>query len=1422
MARAKPTARRRAPPSRVHLQVGTDDLIPAPLVERFVKIATSENESSPQSPEPPTKRRKLDTSILVAKAKLTVTRQCTASSQTSVSCKGVEKLMSVHLRDTRLSFFSSEGCPVDPFRATINLRRLETDNHLQILSNLFQSSKLSRPNELWTTVDMKLEWRGRQVKMSFSYNFYWNDSPSLDSHHRPAADRKESQKLINFILRGSPSTGPPLWSGWSPMDFYDAAFVPPKDDKVAESIHIAAMKSTLFPYQKRTLQWLLQREGVQWSESNGGLVPYIASDREAVYDFEKFADLNGEEYYLSETLHTATRDLALFREAEASTKGGILAEEMGLGKTLEVIGLIMLHARSQPLVQSTDEAQAKLTPTGATLIVTPPSLRDQWVSEISRHAPSLSVEVYEGRKKISDDDEEHIINELAGHDIVITTYSVLSSEVHYTIAPPERSRRHARVYQRPISPLTQISWWRICLDEAQMIENGYSQAAKVARVIPRVNAWGITGTPVKNSVEDLQGLLLFLQYEPYCYTKSDWDHLRWNKSGFQRLFNKITLRHTKSMVRNELVLPSQKRFVISMPFTAVEEQHYQSLYRDMAEACALSLDGEPLVEDWKPGDHAANMRTWLVRLRQTALHPEVGSYNRRILGHNKNRPMRTVEEVLDAMLEQSESAIRVDERAYLSSQLTRGQLYENSPRVKEALEIWKSVREKTRELVSEARAELQALLMDRGGGGSAAANADDLGMESEDDEEVEGKGQLNESRRRLRSALEMEHRAVFFCANAYFQIRENPVMVEPDSEQFYQMKKLEDDGYEEAKVIRREILRESHRRATRSMTKLAQKASEQSFVEIPDLTVSDERGIESRRIIDDLETLCGELNDQANLIDEWREHIIGLLLKPLVDEEGDAETTGEEYGESAEIQDELMVYVQSLGAVIADRQDALTGQTNELVKHETRTSLRQAESGEGPAPEKLIELMMLRDQRKPNSTSMRSIISRFRALTSKVSKDTTRNILEGRIVDRQLRATQEAMNTQSKLALEAEVDNFKTIMNLRLEYYRQLQAVSDSVLPYEGPDVTDVIEKKMKKTEDDFRKKLSAAKAKHRYLQHLKEAGDNSNEPRMCVICQTPFTIGVLTVCGHQFCKECIKLWFKSHHNCPVCKMELKPSNLHDITINPLQLKLHGDDSDQVHGGTEKNSQRKQSGLQRKTGIYSEFNTDKLAEIQNIKLDGPSFTTKVDTLVKHLMWLRESDPGAKSIVFSQYKGFLEILRNAFARFGIGHVSIDDSGGIRRFKEDASVECFLLHARAHSSGLNLVNASHVFLCEPLLNTALELQAIARVDRIGQTHETTVWLYLVSGTVEESIYNLSVQRRMEHMSRASKGKSKESTPELLDANIEAANTLELEQASLTHLMSKDKTAGENVEEDDLWQCLFGHVAREGNEPERDVRS
>lgn len=1071
----------------------TSDLMPTSFVEGLISIMIPENETSDQPSSshengPPTKRRKTESSLAlnaipIAKKEFTISRPCAGPSSKSQSfvCKSVDRYMSIHFMDNRLRMKSRKDYPSEPLDVTVRLRRAEEDDQMKISYILDSTSqRASQPNALWSTFDLELEWQGRQVKMTYYRNFYWNESPSPHSQYRSSLDRKNSQPFINLLLRGSISTGTPYRAPtWSPVDFYEAAFVPKKDEKTPETIQVDALESKLFPYQKRTLQWLLQREGVQWSADMRRIVPYVPENQDSVYDFKKMTDVAGNEYYFSELFHTVTRDISLFQQAEASIKGGILAEEMGLGKTLEVLGLILLHQRSRPLIQSEYESQAKLTPSGATLIVTPPSLKDQWVSEIARHAPGLSVKVYEGRKRISEADEQQATDELAGHDIILTTYSVLSSELHFTTAPPERSRRHARVYDRPRSPLVQISWWRVCLDEAQMIESGYSQAAKVARVLPRINAWGITGTPVKNDVEDLQGLLLFLQYEPYCSVNQIWqDLIRHHKSVFQRLFNRIAIRHTKSMVRDELVLPSQKRFVISMPFTAVEEQHYQSLYREMAEACGLSLEGAPIVDGWKPEDHEEDMRTWLVRLRQTALHPEVAGYNRRTLGNSKNRPMRTVDEVLDAMLEQSESAIRSDERAYLSSKLTRGQLYENSPRVKEALEIWLSGRDEAQKLVSKSRDELKSLT------GSRLRPASHEDSDIDDDSEVEEKGQLFESRRRLRGALEMYHRAVFFCANAYFQIRENPEMTEPESEEFLRIKKLEDEHYEEAKAIRREILQEPHHKATRLMAKVAQKASEQSFVEIPELTVNEERGIESGRIVDDLEALYGELNDQANAIDEWREHLVGLVLKPLVDEEDDAETTGDEYGESAKIQDELMVYVQALRAIIADRQDALTGQTNELIKHETQTSLRLAANEEGPAPEKLIELLTLRDQIKPRSTSMRKAISEFRGLTSKLARDTTRSVLEGRIADRQLKATQAILNTQSKLttALEAEVDKFKNIMNLRLEYYRQLQVVSDSVLPYEEP-VTEELMTRLKTTEENMRQRLSAAEAKHRYRE---------------------------------------------------------------------------------------------------------------------------------------------------------------------------------------------------------------------------------------------------------------------------------------------------------------------------------------------------
>ena len=153
--------------------------------------------------------------------------------------------------------------------------------------------------------------------------------------------------------------------------------------------------------------------------------------------------------------------------------------------------------------------------------------------------------------------------------------------------------------------------------------------------------------------------------------------------------------------------------------------------------------------------------------------------------------------------------------------------------------------------------------------------------------------------------------------------------------------------------------------------------------------------------------------------------------------------------------------------------------------------------------------------------------------------------------------------------------------------------------------------------------------------------------------------------------------------------------------------------------------------------------------------------------------------------------------------------------------ETQVECFLLHAKAHSSGLNLVNSTHVFLCEPLINTAIELQAIARVHRIGQHRATTVWMYLVSDTVEESIYDISVSRRLSHIVQretdkgppVSKGSQNgvSQLKSLTETAIDSANSLEIQDANLANLMSSGSSGGEMVKKDDLWECLFGEASK-----------
>ena len=81
---------------------------------------------------------------------------------------------------------------------------------------------------------------------------------------------------------------------------------------------------------------------------------------------------------------------------------------------------------------------------------------------------------------------------------------------------------------------------------------------------------------------------------------------------------------------------------------------------------------------------------------------------------------------------------------------------------------------------------------------------------------------------------------------------------------------------------------------------------------------------------------------------------------------------------------------------------------------------------------------------------------------------------------------------------------------------------------------------------------------------------------------------------------------------------------------------------------------------------------------------------------------------------------------------------------------------LLPLKSGANGLNLIEANHVVMVEPLLNVGVEHQAINRVHRIGQTRETHVHRFLVEDTIEIEIANRA-EKKSETKSSSSSSSS-----------------------------------------------------------------
>ncbi len=153
--------------------------------------------------------------------------------------------------------------------------------------------------------------------------------------------------------------------------------------------------------------------------------------------------------------------------------GGCLADDMGVGKTPQVLAL--LETRRQ--MGNGNGAKAP------SLVVVPRSLVYNWRQEAARFTPELRVLDHTGAGRAKGGES------FKDYDLILSTYGTL--------------RRDAALLQ-------ECQFDYVILDEAQAIKNEGSESAKAARLLRANHRLVMSGTPIENHLGELWSLFEFL------------------------------------------------------------------------------------------------------------------------------------------------------------------------------------------------------------------------------------------------------------------------------------------------------------------------------------------------------------------------------------------------------------------------------------------------------------------------------------------------------------------------------------------------------------------------------------------------------------------------------------------------------------------------------------------------------------------------------------------------------------------------------------------------------------------------------------------------------------------------------------------------------------------------------------------------
>jgi len=158
---------------------------------------------------------------------------------------------------------------------------------------------------------------------------------------------------------------------------------------------------------------------------------------------------------------------------------GILADQMGLGKTVQTIGFLS-HLRSKGIL-------------GPYLVIGPLSTLSNWVSEFQRWTPDIPVILYHGsRQERAEKRMAHLPTSTPikpEFPVIVTSYEVVMADRKF---------------------LQKYNFKYLVVDEGHRLKNFDCKLIRELKFIPAGNKLLLTGTPLQNNLPELWSLLHFL------------------------------------------------------------------------------------------------------------------------------------------------------------------------------------------------------------------------------------------------------------------------------------------------------------------------------------------------------------------------------------------------------------------------------------------------------------------------------------------------------------------------------------------------------------------------------------------------------------------------------------------------------------------------------------------------------------------------------------------------------------------------------------------------------------------------------------------------------------------------------------------------------------------------------------------------